>query len=118
MSVDTITKPGTGSTVKAFPKAAVEAKLKEALLGAAEADAALKGTVLPADVAGKASASVELDSLEVVSLLCDIEPIVGFELKDSLVRRGGYSSVNDALGHLLPRIEKAWEKHGIKGHKK
>ena len=48
--------------------------------------------------------------LDVVSLLCDIEPIIGFELKDHLVRAGGYNSVNQAMEHLMPRIEKAWDK--------
>jgi hypothetical protein len=116
MPVDTITKPS--GTVTAFPKGEVEAKLKGALIEAAQADAALKGIALPSDVAGQASASVRLDSLEVVSLLCEVEPVVGFELKDSLVRVGGYSSVNQAMEHLMPRIEKAWDKSGSKGAKK
>ena len=116
MTVGTIAK--AGGKVAAFPKAEVEAKLKEVLLGAAQSDAALKGTPLPSDEAGQASASVQLDSLNVVSLLCDVEPIVGSELKDSLVRAGGYSSVKQAMDHLMPRIEKAWEKNGSKGAKK
>src|SRR5258705_14015340 len=107
MSVDTISKPGTGSKATAFPKAEVEAQLKEALLDAAESDATLRGITLPSDIGGKASAAVQLDSLDVVSLLCDVEPIVGFELKDSLVRTGGYSSVDEAMRHLMPHIEKA-----------
>jgi hypothetical protein len=115
MPVDTITKPGTTT---AFPKAAVEARLQDALLASANSDAMMKGIKLPADVAGQAAASVRLDSLDVVSLLCDIEPIVGFELKDHLVRAGGYNSVNQAMEHLMPRIEKAWEKNGNKGGKK
>jgi hypothetical protein len=118
MTVDTVTKPVTDATATTFPAGEVEAKLKEVLLGAAESEAALKDVALPVDVSAKIAASVQLDSLEVVSLLCEVEPIVGFELKDSLVRAGGYSSVKEALGHLVPRIEKAWEKHGSKGHKK
>ena len=116
MPVDTIAKPD--GAVTAFPKAAVEARLNEVLLGAAHSEVALKGITLPGDVAGQASAAVRLDSLDVVSLLCEIEPIVGFELKDSLVRAGGYSSVSQAMEHLMPRIEKAWEKNGSKGAKK
>jgi hypothetical protein len=116
MTVATITKPAV--TVPAFPKGEVEAKLKESLLGAAQSEAALKGILLPGDSAGQAAASVRLDSLDVVSLLCEIEPIVKFELKDSLVRTGGYSSVNQAMDHLIPRIEKAWEKNSSKGAKK
>src|SRR5712692_11243047 len=108
--LETITKPAGAEM--AFTKAEVEAKLKEVLLAAAQSDAALKGITLPSDTGGQASASVRLDSLDVVSLLCDIEPIVKFELKGSLVRAGGYSSVNQAMEHLMPRIEKAWEKNG------
>ena len=93
-----------------FPEDAVEAILKELLLTAAEADATLKGAALPSDAVGKAAAAAQLDLLEAVSLLCDIEPILKFELKDSLVRTGGYSSVNQAMTHLMPRIEKVWEK--------
>jgi hypothetical protein len=108
----TITQPpGTGT---AFPKAEVQAKLNELLLAAAQSDAALKGITLPSDAAEQISASVQLDSLEVVSLLCEIEPILNFELKDSLVRSGGYASIQQAMEHLMPRIEKAWQKHGSK----
>ena len=117
MSVETITRPG-GGAVTAFPKAEVEAKLKGALLESARADAEMKGITLPSDIPGQASASVRLDSLDVVSLLCDVEPIVGFKLKDSLVRAGGYSSVNRAMDQLMPRIEEAWEKNKSKGAKK
>lgn len=116
MTVILIAKPGV--TAPAFPKAVVEAKLKDVLLGATQSEAALKGITLPADMAGQAAASVRLDSLDVVSLLCEIEPIMKFELKDSLVRTGGYASVNQAMDHLMPRLEKAWEKNASKGAKK
>src|SRR5258707_9595370 len=108
MSVDSITKP---SSTVAFPKAAVGAKLRDALLESAKSDALLKGIQIPIDAIGQAAALVHLDSLDVVSPLCDIEPIVGFELKDSVVQAGGYNSVNQAMDHLMPRIEKAWEKN-------
>jgi hypothetical protein len=102
----------------AFPKAEVEAKLKEALLGALSSEATLKSIPLPKDTAGQAATAVRLDSLEVVSILCEIEPIMKFELKDSLVRTGGYSSVNQALEHLMPHLEKAWTKNASKEAKK
>ena len=46
----------------------------------------------------------------VVSILCAVEPIVGFELPESVVQAGGYTSVKSALGQLLPRLEKEWMK--------
>jgi hypothetical protein len=116
MTVITTTKPAV--TAPTFPKALVETKLKEVLLGAVQSEAALKGVNLPADAAGQAAAPVRLDSLDVVSLLCDLEPIMKFELKDRLVRTGGYASANQALDHLMPRLEKAWEKNASKGAKK
>jgi hypothetical protein len=115
MAVDTIVKP---SMSKGFPSADVEAKLRDLLLDAVTADAQLKGIVLPADKPGKCAASIRLDSLGVVDLLCGLEPVVGFELKESLVKTGGYKSVDDAVEHLMPRIEKAWTKHGTAGGKK
>lgn len=115
MAVDTISNP---QTTTAFPKAAVETKLRAELIASAESEALMKGDTLPADVPGKCAAAVRLDSLDVVSLLCSVEPVVGFELKDQLVKAGGYNSVNEAMEHLMPRIEKAWEKHGSKGAKK
>jgi hypothetical protein len=115
MAVDTIVKPATN---KAFPSADVEAKLRDLLLEAVEATAQLKGVALPADKPGKCATSVRLDSLGVVDLLCGLEPVVGFELKESLVKAGGYKSINDAVGHLMPRLEKAWTKHGSTGDKK
>jgi len=116
MTIATIAKPAVAAL--AFPKAEVEAKLKEALIGAVQAEATLKGIALPSDTVGQTAASVRLDSLDVVSLLCEVEPILDFELKDSLVRTGGYASVNQAMDHLMPRIEKAWEKNSSKGAKK
>jgi hypothetical protein len=116
MTAATITKSGV--TAPAFPKAEVRAKLKEVLLAAVQSEAALKNIALPADAAGQSAAAVRLDSLDVVSLLCDIEPIVKFELKDSLVRTGGYGSINQAMDHLMPRLEKAWDINASKGAKK
>jgi hypothetical protein len=112
MAVATISKP---SAVTAFPLAAVEAKLRAALLDSAKSTAALHGIALPATTTGQYAASVHLDSLEVVSLLCDVEPIVGFELKDSIVKSGGYNSINEAISHVLSRIASAWQKQSSKG---
>jgi hypothetical protein len=115
MAVDTIVKTAPS---KAFPKADVEAKLRDLLLDAVTTDAQLKGIAFPADKPGKYAASIRLDSLGVVDLLCGLEPTVGFELKESLVKAGGYKSIDDAVGHLMPRVESAWTKHGSAGGKK
>jgi len=80
------------------------------LIETVKAEAFVKGITLPAATAQVAKTPFQVDSLVVVSILCAIEPIVGFELPDSVVRAGGYSSVESALEHLLPGIEKQWMK--------
>jgi hypothetical protein len=82
------------------------------LIEAVKAEALINGVALPSSAAQIAKAAVPIDSLVVVSILCAIEPIVGFELPEHVVRTGGYNSVESALGHLLPRIEGQWNKKG------
>jgi hypothetical protein len=93
-----------------FPLAAVEAKLCDELVEAVKIEASIRGMPLPTAPADIVKASVHVDSLVVVSILCAVEPIVGFELPESVVRAGGYTSVDSALGQLLPRLEKEWTK--------
>ena len=99
------------TTTTLFPTAAVEAGLRAELVEALKAEAAIKGITLPAAAVAIASTSFQLDSLVVVSILCLIEPIVGFELSEGVVRPGGYSSVDSAISQLLPKIEAEWKKH-------
>ena len=96
-------------TIAPFPKGAVEAGLRGELIEAIKIEASIRG-ILPAVPAQITKAAVHVDSLVVVSILCAVEPIIGFELPDSVVRAGGYVSVESALGHLLPRIEKEYMK--------
>lgn len=93
-----------------FPLAAVEAKLLDELVEAVKIEASIRGIALPTAQAEIAKASVHVDSLVVVSILCAVEPIVGFELPESVVRAGGYISIDSALSQLLPRLEKEWTK--------
>jgi hypothetical protein len=103
---------------KAFPGTTVEAKLRSCLLELAASIASMQEVELPSRPSEQFAAAVQLDSLGVVDLLCDLEPIVGFELKDSIVKSGGYGSINEAVTHLMPRIEEAWKKNAGKGVKK
>lgn len=98
-----------------FPAAAVETSLRNELLQAVKDEASIKGISLPTSNVGIAKAPFQVDSLVVVSILCVVEPIVGFELPESVVRTGGYGSVDSALYQLLPRIEAQWKKR--KGQK-
>ena len=93
-----------------FPILAVETKLREELIETIKAEATIRGITLPSSPVQISQAAVHVDSLVVVSILCAIEPILGFELSESVVRAGGYGTVEAALGHLLPRLENEWVK--------
>ena len=51
-----------------------------------------------------------LDSLSVVDTLCAVEQVLDIELRDSIVRTGGYNSIEKAIDDLLPKIERVWVK--------
>ncbi|MFG1307267.1 hypothetical protein V5F34_24395 [Xanthobacter autotrophicus] len=113
MTVSTIAPsatPASPATVISFPKMAVEACLRDELIETVKAEAGIRGITLPSTETGIGKTPFQVDSLVVVSILCTIEPIVGFELPDSVVRAGGYTSVDSALQHLVPRIEAQWVK--------
>jgi hypothetical protein len=96
--------------ITAFPKSAVIKALIDELLDVARIEAQLRGIMLPQDEAGIRNAPVPLDSLSIVDTLCTVEAVIGFELRDNIVQTGGYVSVEEALGHLVPLIERAWMK--------
>lgn len=108
MDATTILPPATKTAP--FPQAAVETKLRDELIEAVKIEASIRGVALPSTPAEVSKAAVQVDSLVAVSILCAVEPIVGFELPQNLVRAGGYGSVEGALEHLLPRLEKEWTK--------
>ena len=103
------TTPSIGVSI--FPVGAVEAILRDELVEAVTAVATVEGIVLPQSVTDLGKYPFEIDSLTALAILCAIEPLVDMELKSSVVRAGGYTSINDATTTLLPCIEKAWEKH-------
>lgn len=96
--------------INVFPKAEVEARLTAELVEAAKSEAEIREIDVPATPAGQRAMAITIDSLVVVESLITVEPIVGFELMDNVVREGGYVSVDKAMEHLLPRIEKEWTK--------
>ncbi|RWM09154.1 hypothetical protein [Mesorhizobium sp.] len=108
MATDTLVTPFAKTAP--FPLAAVEAKLRDELIEAVKIEASIRGISLPVASAQISKAAVHVDSLVVVSILCAVEPLIGFELPESVVRAGGYTSVESALGHLMPGLEKEWAK--------
>lgn len=117
MLATTIAPSASASATKiaTFPAAAVAECLRAELIDTVKADASIKGITLPPEPAQIARMPFQVDSLVTLSILCAVEPIVGFELSESVVRAGGYSSVESALEQLLLRIEEQWNK--LKGGK-
>lgn len=93
-----------------FPKSGVEKALIDELIDVAQAEAMVRGISLPGDRLGQMAAAVPMDSLSVVATLVAVEKVVGFELKESMVRTGGYASIQAAVDHLMPRIQIAWDR--------
>lgn len=109
------TKTAAPATSVTFPKAAVMAALMAGLVDHVKSEAAIKGYKLPETDSAIIKAAIQIDSLVTVDILCTVEPILGFELPDDVVRTGGYRAIEAAVDHLMPRIQKQWEKkHGVK----
>lgn len=94
-----------------FQAAAIEAALRDALISNVQDQATLYGVELPESLTGVVKQSVSIDSLIVVEILCAVEPLVGSELPQKLVKEGGYGSVDQAVEHLMPRIKNVWQKN-------
>lgn len=76
-----------------------------------------RGTTINGDNANRSAAdqvsggAAGIDSLAVVEILCVLDDILPFEANESVVRPGGYSSIDDAVKSVSGRVEKQWVKH-------
>ena len=48
---------------------------------------------------------IEIDLHRVVNALIVAEKIIGVDISESNIKEGGYSSFDDLIDHLVPRIE-------------
>lgn len=94
-----------------FPAAKIAAVLYDELVSAVTAEAELLEVLLPEESGDIAKMSFDVDSLLAIEILLAVEEIVGIELPSSVVKAGGYGSVDSAIKTLLPNIEKQWQKH-------
>jgi acyl carrier protein len=82
-----------------FPRFAVATRLRSGL-----EEAAAESDVLRVDW------EPVLDSLRVVSIVANLEELLGFRLPpDRVVRRGGYSTVDEGVEDMLNRLEHLWQ---------
>ena len=94
-----------------FPAAAVEAALRREILISIRAAAQTLEISVPANDTVASAMPFELDSLVVVEILCVLDAILPFEIGESVVRAGGYDSVDEGLSDLLPKLNDLWKKH-------
>ena len=107
MTIATLTK--TLPKPKVFPAIEVEALLRNELIEAVKAELLITNAAPSLSNELIANTGIQVDSLLVVAILCAVEPIMG-EIPASVVRAGGYSSVENAIKHLMPGLEQIWKK--------
>lgn len=93
-----------------FPAQAIEASIRGFLAQEGAMQAVLHGGSGVAGPSGIGPQPV-IDSLLVVEVLLELEAQVPFELPESLVRAGGYDSVDEVVQHLMPKLQKRWSEH-------
>jgi acyl carrier protein len=91
----------------AFPRAAVEARLRAALATQATDQAVLRDRPPSARLA-RSAWEPEMDSLVAVELICAIEEQLGLKLPASFAPRGGYGSAEDCVRDLLAKSDAVW----------
>jgi hypothetical protein len=106
----TIAVPGA-KTIPAYPADAVAAVLRHELIGAIRHRFRRKGTPLPKKDDEVVIMTIEIDSLTVVELLSSLDDILPFEVTESMVKAGGYNSIDAAVKHVTGRVESKWNKH-------
>ena len=106
----TIAVPGA-KTVPTYPAAEVAAVLRHELLGAVRRRYRRKGLPLPTQDDEVIIMVIEIDSLTVVELLSSLDDIIPFEVTESVVKAGGYQSIEAAVKHVTGCVESKWNKH-------
>lgn len=108
-----VSEVGIAST---FPEAAVASAIKSWWAEEMGSGSQLRDPFAKSKPSGGTVFDVQptMDSLRAVKALLTLEEIVPFELPDELVKLGGYDSLAEMVGHLVPRIGALWKKHAAK----
>lgn len=105
------TKPKPGLS---FPRKEIELCIRDFLREEAEVQAAVHSeTKQPKNIQNSSfGPQPTIDSLVCVEVLVELESkVIPFPLPESLIRAGGYDSVDEVVMDLLPRIKARWDKH-------
>lgn len=52
-----------------------------------------------------------VDSLVIAEVLVEIEPLVKCRLPESIIKKGGYHSIDEVVSHLVPEVMVIWNSH-------
>ena len=95
---------------RTFPAAEIEAAIRGELEQAARDQADIRGAS-GGSSACRGYVEPEIDSLVAVSMLTRIEPLVTpIKADESLIRPGGYASVDDCVRDIVTKLERRWRK--------
>jgi len=96
-----------------FPQDGVIAAI-DAWWAQEQLDAQLPGDAAPApDIMKPAT---EIDSHRAVRALLSIEEVVKIEIPESVIKDGGYDSIDEMKDHIVPKIRAVFEKERKKQH--
>jgi hypothetical protein len=97
-------------TVPPYPATAVATVMQEELVRAVRSRFRRKGKpLLPDDEV--VFLAVDVDSLTVVELLSNLDDILPFKVTESVVKAGGYGSIEAAVKHVVSRIDRKWNSY-------
>jgi acyl carrier protein len=95
-----------------FPTQEIEACIREFLAEEGEIQAELRGKKSSSEsLTGSFGPQPAIDSLVCVEVLLELESKVPFTLSESMIRAGGYASVDEVVNNLLPQLKSRWKKH-------
>jgi acyl carrier protein len=53
----------------------------------------------------------DIDSLEIVRFMLRIEEIIDLEVPPKFIKRGGYETADEMIGHLMPQLSGLWNEN-------
>ena len=102
-------------TIPPYPATAVAAVMQEELLRAVRSRFRRKGQPFLIADDEVVLLTIEIDSLTVVELLSNLDDILPFKVTESVVKAGGYGSIEAAVKHVASRIETKWNSYNKGG---
>lgn len=106
-----VSAPTSAKVIPPYPASIAAATIRNELLRAVRAQLHRKGQTVPTADDELTIMAVEIDSLTVVELLACLDDILPFKVTESVVKAGGYGAIEDAVKHVVGRIQSKWSKH-------